>query len=269
MASDAKTTEPIAATEPPQHAVANLRQWRGVARSLAVYYGNPFKLRRMARFYASLIAPGALCFDVGAHVGNRSYIWMKLGARVVAVEPQQQCSSLLRRWYGGRANFTLVEEAVGATPGRATLYVSERTPTVTSLSREWIDTVAQDPSFAGVEWQGAAAVEVTTLDALIARFGLPSFCKIDIEGYELDALQGLSQPLPLLSFEYIASARVLAIQCVEQLARLGAYEYNWSPGERHQMQTERWLPHVEICAWLESLAPADGSGDIYARLIVA
>lgn len=251
----------------PHRTAAALRRWRGLARSLAVYYGNPLKLRRMVRFYGALIAPGALCFDVGAHVGNRTWVWLRMGARVVAVEPQPQCITLLRRWYGGRAGFTLVEAAVGAAPGHATLWVSERTPTVTTLSRGWIEAVQQDASFAGVQWQGAAAVEVTTLDALIAQFGLPAFCKIDIEGYELEALQGLSQPLPLLSLEFIPAARGIALACVARLATLGVYEYNWSPGEHHQMQSDRWLAHVEICAWLDTVDPATGSGDIYARLV--
>ena len=49
----------------------NLQQWLGLARSLLIYYGNPRKGQRMKQFYAQFMGPGDLCFDIGAHVGNR------------------------------------------------------------------------------------------------------------------------------------------------------------------------------------------------------
>jgi len=150
--------------------VQTMQQWAGLLRSIAVYYGNPVKLRRMQRFYAQFIQPGDLCFDLGAHVGNRLLVWSRLGARVVGVEPQPACIALLRRWYGRSPSITLVEEAVGAAPGEATLMVSARTPTVTTLSQNWIDAVRQSESFAAVRWENAVTVQVTTLDDLIAAF---------------------------------------------------------------------------------------------------
>lgn len=240
-------------------------QWLGVARSLLMYYGNPFKLRRMGRFYAPLIQPGALCFDIGAHVGNRLWVWSRLGAQVVAVEPQPLCMQWLRRCFGRRPGVTLVEAAVGATPGRAELWISERTPTVTTLSTDWINTVQQATSFAGVEWQKTVTVPVTTLDALIAQYGRPAFCKVDVEGYELEVLRGLSQPLPALSFEYIPATAALAIACVTQLQTLGDYVYNWSIGEQHRWQRPQWLSAAELCTMLQQLSPQAPSGDIYAR----
>ena len=239
----------------------------GILRSLVVYYGNPVKLRRMQRFYAQFVGPGDLCFDIGAHVGNRLFVWSRLGARVIGVEPQPLCMGLLRRWYGRSPNITLVEEAVGAARGRQTLWVSEQTPTVTTLSRPWIDAVQQTESFAQVRWERAVTVDVTTLDDLIDRYGEPAFCKIDVEGYELEALRGLTRPLPVLSFEYIAATRDLALGCVERLNQLGDYEFNWSQGEQHRWQSARWLPADDMRAWLARLDVDAGSGDIYARLL--
>src|SRR5262245_13583888 len=238
----------------------------GLTRSLVLYHGVPFRASRLARLYAPFLAPGALAFDVGAHAGNRVRAFRRLGARVVAVEPQPDFVRLLRRLYGADAQVVILETAVGAAPGEARLLVSERTPTVTTLSAEWARRVATDPSFRGVSWSPGARVPVTTLDALVATHGRPDFVKLDVEGSEAAALAGLSTPVAALSFEYLAAARDVALACVDRLAALGRYEYNWSPGERQRLASERWLEADAVRSVLRGLAA--GSGDVYARLEV-
>lgn len=242
--------------------------WRaqmGTARSLLVYYGVPGRHGRMRRFYSQFIQPGDLCFDIGAHVGNRLRVWSALGAQVVALEPQPHLMRWLNRLYGRRPHITLLEQAVGAQSGAATLYISHRTPTVTTLSRGWITAVQRDPAFTHVSWDMAVTVPVTTLDALIARYGRPVFCKIDVEGYELEVLRGLSQPIPALSFEYIPAAMEIATGCVTRLAGLGPYEFNYAPGEIHRLQADHWLSPTEMLSVLAQIR--EGSGDVYGRVV--
>lgn len=241
----------------------------GIARSLAIYYGVPLRARRMARLYAQFVAPGALCFDLGAHAGNRVRCWRRLGARVVAVEPQPDFVRILERLFGRDPAVSIVAAAVGRAPGAAELLVSERTPTVTTLSREWIARVGASPSFRGVAWRPGPTVPVTTLDALVARFGAPAFAKIDVEGSELAVLEGLTQPLPALSFEYLPAAREIALGCIDRLAALGRYRFNWSRGETHRLVEPAWLGAQAMRERLGALAADAGSGDVYARRAVA
>jgi FkbM family methyltransferase len=237
----------------------------GLARSLAIYYA-PGRVRRLTRFYAPFIQPGDLCFDVGAHVGNRVAAWTQLGAHVVAVEPQPHLAVWLDHRFGRSQDVTLVRAAVGAAPGTAVLRSDPLNPTVSTLSDDWIAAVGRDASFAGVRWRAAEPVSVTTLDALIAAHGLPTLCKIDVEGYEAEALRGLNAPLPVVSFEYIPAAIDVAYACVARLAELGAYLFNWFPGESHRWASESWLTGGEMKAQLGRLAAERRSGDVFARL---
>ena len=149
--------------------------------------------------------------------------------------------------------------------GRATLYVSSKTPTVSSVSKTWINAVAKDPSFRHVQWDSEIQTTMTTLDQLIEEYGLPDFCKLDIEGHELEALRGLSAELPALSFEFLPATITSAEQCIHQLETIGHYEYNWAVAEQFQLQSPAWLTPETMILHLSDKLPKGKSGDIYAR----
>lgn len=238
----------------------------GFGRSLLIYYGQPWRVAAMRRHYAPLIAPGDLVFDLGAHVGNHTRCFAGLGAQVMAVEPQPQLARWLRWLFRRERRVVVVEAALGARPGTASLYPSPRTPTVATLSSDWIAAVGSARSFAAVRWGAPLEVPVTTLDALIERYGPPRFCKIDVEGFEAEILRGLSQPIPLLSFEYVPAAIAVACEAVELSAALGPYRFNATVGERRRFLWPEWQEPAATVAWLRQRGRDERSGDVYARL---
>ncbi len=238
----------------------------GLARSLVIYHAIPWRQRRLRRLYQDFVHRGALAFDVGAHVGNRTRALADLGCRVIALEPQPDVASILRRMFSRQPLVTVVEAAVTDRAGRIALAVSDRHPTVTTSAETWRRARAKEQGFEGVTWDRQVDVEATTLDDLIARFGAPAFVKIDVEGAEAAVIAGLSSAVPVLSFEYLPGALDDVSAVVQRLAGLGDYRFNWSPGETYRMAADAWCDGPALVAALRQPANQHTSGDVYAWL---
>ena len=240
-----------------------MRRSLGMFRSRLIYDYKPFNRKRMVRFYSEFIKPGDLCFDIGAHTGNRTGTWLSMGAKVVSAEPQPAFIRLLQKKYAHNPRFLLESKAIGSNPGKARLHISRMNPAISTLSDDWRKIMTDfEPALA---WEDYADVEVETLDELLARYGSPAFCKIDVEGYEMEVLSGLSVPLPALSFELFPTTPERTIACIKKIGKLGNYEYNWSLTESFRMNSPSWLNASGMIHTIKAYS-GHKSGDIYARL---
>ncbi|HEY4773293.1 MAG TPA: FkbM family methyltransferase [Xanthobacteraceae bacterium] len=243
-----------------------LRAARGLARSLVIYYGNIRRRAAMDRLYRRFVKPGDLVFDIGAHVGDRVGVFRRLGARVVAVEPQPMLVRTLRLIYGRDAEVAIEPAAVGRHEGSLALRLNLANPTVSTASEAFVRAAAHAPGWRGQRWTKSLTVPLTTLDALIARHGAPAFVKIDVEGFEAEALAGLSAALPALSFEFTTLARAVALAALARCAALGFTRFDAALGESQVLVHGRWIDAGAMAAWLAALPDDANSGDIYALL---
>lgn len=237
----------------------------GIVRSLGIYYVGRRRHRAMDRLYRGFVRRGELVLDVGAHVGDRVASFRRLGARVVAVEPQAALCRTLLLLYGRDPEVAIVPVAVGRTAGETALYVNPSNPTVSTTSAAFIEAARGASGWEGQTWERGSPVAQVTLDDLIAEHGSPTFIKIDVEGREEDALAGLSRPVPALSFEFTTIQRGLVPRCLDRCSSLGDYSFNAALGETQQLVHERWLSAETMAAWVAGLPQSANSGDIYAR----
>lgn len=240
---------------------------------LGLYYKiNDYRFRNDHRntsqtaFYAKIIGRDDLVFDVGANIGQRTALFAQLARKVVAFEPQIECLRHLNSRFRFQRNVDIQPLALSETEGPATIYQSSA-HTVSSMSPAFIENVGRKV-FADETWDEKVEVRTKTLDQMIDFYGMPCFIKIDVEGFELNVLNGLSRPAPLLSFEFTPIAVAEAKQCLKRLREISAdYLYNYCLGEDLDFVLQE---HVNYETFSRDVVPelegAASFGDIYAIL---
>ncbi len=221
--------------------------------------------QKTLEFYTQFIKAGDICFDIGANIGQRTKIFLRLGARVIALEPQTQCIKWLTKFFGRNDKLTLIHKAVGALPGKAEIKICNA-DTISSLSEDWIAAVKKSGRFTKYDWYKKEEVQVTTLDNLIEQYGAPAFIKIDVEGYEPEVIRGLTRPVQVISLEFTPEFLESTFFCISHLAKLGEIKLNLSLGESMSLALDKWVSGPEMMEKL--LEFKDNNmifGDIYVK----
>ncbi len=229
-----------------------------------------FNRKKLIKFYSRFINKEDLVFDIGANIGSMVDIFLRLGARVIAVEPQSKCMAKLKKKYGNNKKVTLINKAISDIEGYATIMISD-SHTISSMSKKWMNNLKSGDIFFGetsvFNWQKRREVKTLTLDKLIEEYGKPSFCKIDVEGYENKVIKGLSVPIKGISFEFTPTEEFIlsAIDIVKHLSSMADYRFNYSIGETVNLALGKWVGAKVFNNILKNLpSKVFVCGDIYA-----
>jgi FkbM family methyltransferase len=224
-------------------------------------------VRSRIEFYSTFLRPGDLVFDIGSNIGNRIRPFIKMGLKVVAVEPQPYCVAILRKVFNDQV--AIEQKGVGEKEEIRTMYISQDNHVLSSFSKEWIDKM-KVKRFAGIKWENAEKVQITTLDKLIAQYGVPVFIKIDVEGFEQEVLKGLSRSVKMISFEFALPENTNGLlQCLDRIGQVNpAYQCNYAVGESMSFFRDEWMSVDDMRKFVVTNEFQQTSfGDIYVRAI--
>jgi FkbM family methyltransferase len=221
-------------------------------------------LNKRVGFYSQFINKGDLVYDVGANVGNRTDAFINLGAKVVAIEPQPLCQFFLKQKFGKK--ITLEKVALGSQKGKMEMFISD-VSTISSFDKEWINTVKMG-RFNMYNWDKSIEVDMVLFDEIIDKYGKPAFTKIDVEGFELEVLKGLTNFSGVFSLEFALPEFLdRAVEYINFMVSKTDCVFNLSLLESMDLLLDKWCSHDELINKLKDLAVEETFGDIYIRII--
>ena len=210
------------------------------------------KTKKAIRFYSSFLdihSANKLVYDIGANKGNKVKAFLKMGFRVIAVEPEKKALSTLYWRFGKNKNVTIIENGVSDKEGELTIHIAESRSGLNTLSDKWVNSLETEE---GNRWhkkhsfKDSYTIKVTTLANLFSTYGLPYFIKIDVEGYESQVIKGMNYMPSFISFETnLPEFLKETIEIIKHLMSLSnKMVFNYSLSDK--LESGKWFSSGEI-----------------------
>lgn len=171
---------------------------------LFFFNNNFYNHKKKEKSFFKKLGPFKLVFDIGANQGNQTVLYNLFGSNVIVVEPDDFNYKLLLKRFQKNRKIKILNFAISDTIGNADFFQITPGSEFNTLSKKWKESLQNQYSnrwHTTTIFKDVIKVQTTTLDELINKYGKPEYIKIDVEGHELACLKGLTQKIPVISFE--------------------------------------------------------------------
>lgn len=225
------------------------------------------KIKKYQKFYSQFIPPQSIAYDIGANIGDRTESLTRICKIVIAVEPLPFIIKKLKSRFKYNKKIIIEPFAIGEKESITDMYVSN-IHTMSTLSADFIKNV-YDKWSAPPIYQHTIKVKTVTIDQLIQKYSIPYFIKVDVEGYELEVLNGLTHSIPYIAFEYNPTNIEKAIQCIERLIKINShYKFNIALEDTAEFHLSIFVSSDKMIDLLRKNIHQGKFGDIYASSIL-
>ncbi len=203
---------------------------------------------------------GDTIFDIGANQGYKTDIFLRLGAKVIAVEPDSSAQDILEqkflKYRLARRPVTIIGKAISDEKAVRTMLIDTPGSAMNTLSTKWAEALRNNDVRFGrsLDFQHTKKVETISIEDLIVAHGPAFFVKVDVEGHEPSVLRGMRRPVPYLSFEVnLPEFRAEGHERLRILSALSSKgEFNYTPDCRRGLVFEQWIGYEQFSQVLET-----------------
>lgn len=207
-----------------------------------------------------------LIFDIGANVGNFASTWLRTysDCKIVCVEANQNLIPILKGLFNGNDNIHVINKLVSDRAGESVNFYINANHTLSTASEFWKNEGRFKDRFINVD---IVSVETITLDDLVKQYGEPDFIKIDVEGYELEVLRGLTKAQKGISFEFVEENMSKMVECCKYLMTLGYNSFGYILRDDWIEFPKKYCAFHELDIWskVNLLGATKLWGNIYTR----
>jgi FkbM family methyltransferase len=186
-----------------------------------------------------------LIFDIGA---NRGLFTDKClnnhpNVKIIAVEPNPNLYLFLNKKYEGNNNIIVLDNVVSSSDGQAIDFYISNTDTISTASKEWITESRFTNQY---RWGQAIKINSISLDKLIKDYNIPNLIKIDVEGYELEVISGLTSKVNEICFEWAEEQYLRINQTCEHLMNIGYTEFGYIEGDEYLTKPKKYTNWYDL-----------------------
>jgi FkbM family methyltransferase len=189
-------------------------------------------------------------FDIGANHGIYTDVNRYKYEKCILVDANPQLTRELREKYKEDKGVHVVE-AIVSNKDSETFYIAN-SDQISTADPEWI---SQSRFSKNYRWSPVQGIPTLSLDKLISLYGVPTFLKVDVEGYEYNVLLSLTQKVPALAFEWAEEKKSEILLTMEHLHKLGFTKFHIQMEDEYSYQVEdsEWYDYSIAYKLLESI----------------